>query len=186
MKKTLYRFLPFGAFIGIALVFFMQLGKDASILPSPFINKQLPTFTASPLGTYPPLSSRDLLKNEVKILNVFASWCLPCKEEHPYINALNKIVPVYGLAWKDTQAGATNFLQNLGTPYRKILFDGTGRVGIDLGVYGVPETFVIDTTGAVRYRKAGAITENDFQETIVPLIRQLQAERNNRMKKAKQ
>ncbi len=124
-----------------------------------------------------PLLSADL-RGRVWMLNVWASWCAPCRQEHPAIVALARtgLVPIYGLNYKDTRADAIGWLAQGGDPYAAALFDGDGRVGIDYGVYGVPETFVIDKHGTVRYKQIGVVTEQALRDKIIPLVKQLEAD----------
>jgi len=118
------------------------------------------------------------LKGRVWLFNVWASWCVSCREEHPVLNQLaqQQTVTIIGLNYKDDPAAAKNWLDTLGNPYNISIMDQDGRIGIDWGVYGVPETFVIDKKGLVRYKHTGPVTVDDVQQTFLPLIAQLQAE----------
>jgi cytochrome c biogenesis protein CcmG/thiol:disulfide interchange protein DsbE len=113
---------------------------------------------------------------KVSLLNVWASWCVACREEHPVLMALARqgIVNIYGLNYKDTRADATRWLQQFGDPYQVSAFDEQGTVGIDYGVYGVPETYVIDKQGIIRHKVIGAVNEENLQKEILPLIKELQ------------
>lgn len=163
------------ALLALALVvaFFVQLGReDKENLPSPLIGKSVPEFDLPGLGQTPGLSSGDLRAPGVKLVNVFASWCVPCRAEHPQIEALTDAgITVHGLNYKDKPADATAFLQELGNPYTRIGRDEAGRVGIDWGVYGVPETFVIDGKGTITYKHVGPIRPEHLSEKIMPAIR---------------
>lgn len=171
------RFLwPFVGFI--VLVGFLAVGLTLkpSEVPSPLIDKPAPSFTlpllASPEHTFSP----EQLKGKVWLLNVWASWCYACLEEHPVIMGLAKkhAVPIVGLNYKDVRSEALAWLKRNGDAYMLSVSDTQGRVGIDFGVYGVPETFVIDKAGVIRYKHIGAVTPRVARDTILPLIRELQ------------
>ena len=165
-------FLVLVAFLGIGLTL------DPREVPSPFIGKPAPEFSlpqvAEPAKT---LGSIDF-KGQVSLLNVWASWCVSCRQEHPLLVDLAKknIVPVYGLNYKDEREAALGWLRQFGNPYVTSAFDADGKVGIDYGVYGVPETFVIDKQGVIRYKQTGPVTQEVLEKTLLPLIRQLQQE----------
>jgi cytochrome c biogenesis protein CcmG/thiol:disulfide interchange protein DsbE len=176
MRRLLY-LVPLAAFIAVAIWFAFGLTRDPGKVPSALLDKPIPAFTLAALpGTNVPGFSDDTLKGKVALVNVFASWCVPCKVEHPILMRLaaEKRVPIYGLNWKDRGADATRWLRELGNPYAAIGHDESGRVGIEWGVYGAPETFVIDREGRVRYKYVGPITPALLQETILPLIAKLE------------
>ena len=171
------RFWPFIAFVVLAIFLYVGLGLNPHEVPSPLINKPAPAFTLPQL--YDPtkkFSSQDM-KGQVWLLNVWASWCVSCREEHPVLMSLaqRNIVPIYGLDYKDKDADGMMWLRNGGNPYTLVVTDADGRVGIDYGVYGVPETYVIDKQGVIRYKQIGAITHENLQAKILPLIAELQA-----------
>lgn len=171
------RFWPFIAFVVLAIFLYIGLGLNPHEVPSPLINKPAPAFTLPQL--YEPakkFSSQDM-KGQVWLLNVWASWCVSCREEHPVLMSLaqRNIVPIYGLDYKDKDADGMAWLRNGGNPYTLVATDADGRVGIDYGVYGVPETYVIDKQGIIRYKQIGAITHENLQSKILPLIAELQA-----------
>jgi len=153
------------------------LWLDPHQVPSPLIDKPAPAFRLTQVADPDKTLSRDQLLGRVWLLNVWASWCVSCKEEHPVLVEFAKtgVVPIYGLDYKDTRDEALKWLDRLGNPYTASLFDPDGRVGIDYGVYGVPETYVIDKSGTIRYKQIGAITPEILREKIVPLIRKLDA-----------
>lgn len=124
------------------------------------------------------LSQGDLTKQPVSLFNVWASWCVACRDEAAFLLQLGRTsgVPIYGLDYKDTRSNAKDFLHNYGNPYTAIAFDKTGRVGIDWGVYGVPETFVVDSRGVIRYKQIGPVNEQIWQHKILPVIEQIEAE----------
>jgi len=167
--------LPVAVFAVLAAGFYAGLGRDTMTLPSPLIDQPAPLFELPPLHDgQPGLSTADL-KGQVSLVNTFASWCAPCREEHPVLNALAKTkrVPIYGIDYKDKPDAARAWIASLGDPYTRIGAD-TGRVGIDWGVYGVPETFVIDREGRIRYKHVGPMTQADVDHTILPLVAKLQ------------
>ena len=172
------RFLiPLGAFLVLSGFLFTGLWLDPHQAPSPLIDKPAPAFRLTQVADPDKTLSRDQLLGRVWLLNVWASWCVSCKEEHPVLVEFAKtgVVPIYGLDYKDTRDEALKWLDRLGNPYTASLFDPDGRVGIDYGVYGVPETYVIDKSGTIRYKQIGAITPEILREKIVPLIRKLDA-----------
>lgn len=175
MRRLLF-LLPVFVFAALVAYFGSQLGEDPSLLPSTFIDKPFPEITTAPLKEAKPgLATSDLVGG-VHVVNVWASWCIPCRAEHPLINRLAEEagVPVHGLNYKDTREAAIAWLDELGDPYTRIGFDATGRVGIDLGVYGVPETYIIGPDGHIRFKRVGPITPQIMQEDIMPLIKGLQ------------
>ena len=192
--KLLRALIPLALFAAVAVFLAMGLGLNPSEVPSPLIGKPAPAFALPQLvdgtvtvtgtssttntntSTGQPLSREDLL-GKVWMLNVWASWCAPCREEHPLVVdiAQRKLVPVYGLNYKDAPAAATQWLRQLGNPYTGVLVDADGRVGIDFGVYGVPETFIIDRQGIVRFKHVGPLNAGVVRDKIEPLLRTLNA-----------
>ena len=169
--------IPLVLFAALAGVFLMNIGKDSSVVPSALLDKPAPDFQLPPLpGRDRGLSRADISKGEVSVLNVFASWCIPCRAEHPLIKRLAREadVPVYGLNYKekDPQDGV-NWLAELGDPYTAVGMDLSGRTGIDFGVYGVPETFIIDGSGQIRYKHVGPVTNEVLEEVLLPKIAEL-------------
>lgn len=178
MVRRILFLLPLVVFAVLAAYFVIGLGKDPRIVPSALIDKPVPAFDLPPvMADRPGLATSDF-GGEVTLLNVFASWCVPCRAEHPVISRLAEdgVVKVYGLNWKDKQADAVAWLKELGDPYERIGHDLSGRVGIDLGVYGVPESYLIDKKGRIRYKHVGPIFGETVNETLLPIIRDLQAE----------
>ena len=172
------RFLwPLGLFLVLAGFLFAGLYLNPREVPSPLIGKPAPAFTLTRLDAPAQSIKRDELLGKVWILNVWASWCAPCREEHPVLVefARRKLVPIYGLNYKDTRPAGMGFLTQLGNPYEASLFDGDGRVGIDYGVYGVPETFVIDKQGMIRHKHVGPLTPDVVRTKIEPLLKELNA-----------
>ncbi len=177
MQSRFLYILPGLVFLVMAIYFTVGLTKDPKILPSALIDKPVPEFTLPPIegGSNKGFSSDDLKKGNVSVLNVFASWCIPCRAEHAFITQLAemKIARVYGLNYKNDAKEALAWLKELGDPYAAIGADTKGRVGIDWGVYGVPETFIIDVQGKIRYKHVGPIKQKSLDEKIIPVIRTL-------------
>jgi cytochrome c biogenesis protein CcmG/thiol:disulfide interchange protein DsbE len=172
------RIWPLAIFLALAVLLGVGLTLNPREIPSPLLNKQVPQFELPPVkGRTLGLSTADL-RGEVAIVNVFASWCTACREEHPLWMKLSeaRIVPVHGLNYKDRPDDAASWLKELGDPYLRTGADLDGRVGIDWGVYGVPETFVVDKRGVIRHKIIGAITPQIVEQKLLPVVRQLQAE----------
>ncbi len=172
MRKLVY-LLPLAAFAAIALWFAVGLTRDPSRIPSALLDRPAPEFALPALaGTDTPPLDSSLLRGKVALVNVFASWCVPCRAEHPILMRLARdgAATVYGISYKDSAAASSRFLAELGNPYAAIGHDESGRVGIEWGVYGVPETFVIDRDGRIRHKHVGPITTKDLQDTLLPLI----------------
>ena len=167
--------LPAILFAGFVGIMSQQLlhGSDNS-LPSALVGRAVPGFELQQLGTYAPPTANDLLAPGTKLVNFWASWCGPCRVEHPNLVALAGAgVPILGVNYKDTANNGLSFLRELGNPYVMTGADPDGRIAIDWGVYGIPETFVVDGEGTVRLRHAGPITGRVLRETILPEIRRL-------------
>ena len=168
--------LPLAVFLAIGVALLAGLGRDPRELPSPLVGRPAPAFELPVLeGDGRTVRSTDL-RGKVWMLNVWASWCGPCQIEHPLLVefAARTRVPLVGLNYKDKPQAAREWLQRLGNPYVATLVDPDGRTGIDFGVYGVPETFVIDRQGIVRYRQAGPLTKEVLEQRVLPLLRQLE------------
>ena len=174
-RARLLLLVPALGFIGLVAAFALGLRNDPSLVPSPLVGKPVPVFELPPVnGRTLGLSSRDL-QGQVSLVNVFASWCVSCREEHPLLMRLahSGIVPIHGLDYKDKPADASHWLAAMGDPYTRIGADIDGRVGIDWGVYGVPETFVVDRRGIIAYKQIGPITPSILDQRIGPLIARL-------------
>ena len=170
------RFLPLGIFLVLAVFLAVGLGLNPREVPSPLIDKAAPVFRLPQLQDPGKTLGTDDLRGKVWILNVWASWCVACLEEHPILVDFSKqnVLPIYGLNYKDRREDALKWLGKHGNPYTLSIEDGDGRVGIDYGVYGVPETYVIDRNGIIRYKRIGPVTVQILREKILPLVRQLQ------------
>jgi len=169
---------PLVVFAIVAVFLGIGLTRNPREVPSPLIDKPVPQFRLAPVkGRSLGLASEDL-KGEVSVVNVFASWCTACRDEHPLWMTLarSRALPIHGLNYKDKPDDAARWLDALGDPYTRTGADLHGRVGIDWGVYGVPETFVIDRQGRIRRKIIGAINRRIVDEELIPLVRQLRAE----------
>jgi cytochrome c biogenesis protein CcmG/thiol:disulfide interchange protein DsbE len=170
--------VPLGVFVALVVLLGVGLTLDPREVPSPFIGKPAPAF-ALPQLHHPEktLSTADF-RGQVSLLNVWASWCVSCRQEHPLLLELARDgrVPIYGLNYKDERDDAKGWLERLGNPYRESAFDADGRAGIDWGVYGVPETFVVDRKGIIRFKFAGPLTREAIHGTLMPLIAELEQE----------
>ncbi len=175
MMSRLPFLAPLAAFVVVLIGLAFSLANDPHKMPSTLIDKATPTFALASLDdSQSGLSSEDL-KGGPSLLNVFASWCPVCREEHPMLMRLarRKDLKLVGIDWKDTRQKGRRWLAEHENPYDRIGFDESGRVGVDFGVTGVPETFVIDRDGRVRYRHAGAVTEEAWRDVFEPLLAQL-------------
>ena len=173
--SRLSAYLPLLAFLGVVVLLGIGLTLNPREIPSPLIGKSVPVFDLPPVkGRELGLSNADL-KGEVALVNVFASWCTACRAEHPLLMELreNRVVPVHGLNYKDKPADAEKWLNELGDPYTRTGADINGRVGIEWGVYGVPETFVIDRSGRISHKHIGPLTPETLRNKIIPLINEL-------------
>lgn len=173
--RRVLAFLPLTVAAALAIVLAWGLTQDPSNLPSTLIGKVVPDFDLPPVqGRLLGLSSGDL-KGEVSLVNVFASWCVACREEHPLFMKLaaQGTVPLHGLNYKDQPDDAAQWLDSLGDPYTRTGADISGQVAIDWGVYGVPETFVVDADGLIAYKHIGPVNEEVLAKTILPLVESL-------------
>jgi len=167
--------LPLGVFVLLVLLLGVGLSLNPREVPSPLIGKPAPPFQLPQLHDPGKTFSPNELLGKVWVLNVWASWCAACRDEHPVLTDFAKsgLAPVFGLNYKDKRDDALAWLKRYGDPYQVSLVDTDGRVGIDYGVYGVPETYVIDKQGVIRYKRIGPVTPQILKEKIVPLITEL-------------
>lgn len=167
--------LPLAVFCVLLVFLAVGLKLDPREVPSPLVNKPAPIFQLSQLEQADLKFSPADLKGKVWLLNVWASWCVSCRQEHPVLMAFARtgMIPVIGLDYKDQRKDALAVLRRSGNPYDLTAFDSDGRVGIDYGVYGVPESYLIDKAGVIRYKHIGPISEEDMQNKIIPLINEL-------------
>lgn len=179
-KKIL--FIPLAAFLILVAVFAVQLvrnsdGDDPTKLESVLVGKPVPKFHLEDLAEPGKLYDQSIFKGEPMLLNVWATWCPTCYSEHQYLNELaGQGVKIIGLDYKDERDKAVNWLNKLGNPYLISLYDGNGMLGLDLGVYGAPETFFIDANGIIRYRHIGDVNPKNWKETLQPIYEQMKLE----------
>ncbi len=177
MNKAI-RFIPLVLVIILGVVLYRGLSLNPREMPSALIGKAMPDFSLTTLLNANKTVSKADLKGDIVLLNVWATWCPTCKYEHPYLLeiAKNNDITLYGINYKDDKVSATKWLNTLGNPYTYSIFDVEGTLGLDLGVYGAPETFVLDHHGIIRKRFAGAVDFKVWQREFMPLIKQLKAE----------
>jgi cytochrome c biogenesis protein CcmG/thiol:disulfide interchange protein DsbE len=166
--------IPVAILAVLALFFARGLNLNPGYIPSPFIGKPAPEFSLPSLADPAATVSSDVLRGEVSLFNVWATWCVGCRQEHGYLNEIAKTtgVPIYGLNWKDDRAAALNWLNTLGNPYVTSAFDSVGDVAIDWGVYGAPETFLIDRDGTVLYKHIAPLTPEVWRTQFLPIIQE--------------
>jgi len=176
MSEKIKLFIPLIFFLLLAAVFLtLQIRRstgdfDPNALPSARIGQELPVFQLSALFDAEKIITNNELPKQAFLLNVWATWCVSCKVEHPYLNELSGLgITVVGLNYKDERAPAIGWLKRLGNPYLLNVFDEQGSLGLNLGVYGAPETYVVDEAGIVRYRHVGVLNKKVWQQKIVPL-----------------
>jgi cytochrome c biogenesis protein CcmG, thiol:disulfide interchange protein DsbE len=184
-RRLAMALLPVVVFAGLAVLFVIGLRQeDPSRVPSVLIGKPAPEFDLPPLeglnrqGAPVPGFATGDLQGQVTLVNIWASWCGPCRDEHPHLMALSEVegVRIFGINYKDEPANARRFLGALGMPYEAVGVDPEGRTFVDWGAYGVPETFVVDGAGVIRHKYIGPITSKALNETILPMIEDLQGE----------
>jgi cytochrome c biogenesis protein CcmG/thiol:disulfide interchange protein DsbE len=168
--------IPLGIFLVLVVFFAVGLKLDPREVPSPLIDKPAPAFEVVRLHEPGKRIGTEQLRGQVWLLNVWASWCVACRSEHPHLVELARqdLVPIYGLNYKDERNDALRWLQQFGDPYTASAHDLDGRVGLDYGVYGVPETFLIDRQGVIRYKHIGPVDPDIINNTIMPMVRELQ------------
>jgi cytochrome c biogenesis protein CcmG/thiol:disulfide interchange protein DsbE len=166
-------FLPLAIVLALGALLYAGIGRDPSKLPSPLIGKPAPTFELPVLGDEARTIASTALSGRPYLLNVFASWCATCQAEHPVLKrfAAEGAVPVVGLNWKDRREDALRWLGRHGNPYEVVLADPSGAVGIDFGVYGTPETFLIDAEGTIRWKHVGNLTPEVIERELRPMLR---------------
>lgn len=167
--------VPLGIFGVIVAFLWVGLGRNPNEVPSPLIDKPAPAFQLPQLEDPEAVISPADMRGKVWLFNVWASWCTSCRIEHPLLVELarQQIVPVYGLNYKDERKAARQWLQRLGNPYVHSAFDKNGKVGIDYGVYGVPETYLIDKQGVIRYKHIGPLSAEVIENKIIPMVKEL-------------
>lgn len=176
-KTTLLLALPLVGFIALLWFLWQGLGRDPSLLPSALIDQPLPAFAATTLDDPSRTVTPADLKGETALLNVWATWCPTCQAEHEMLKKLAaQGIAIYGVNYKDEPAKARRWLATLGNPYRFNINDEAGQLGIDLGVYGAPETFLLDKQGVIRHRHVGVLDDSVWQEDFLPRIEMIEGE----------
>lgn len=172
MGRILKFFIPVLLFAALVVMFYTGLYKDPTLVPSPFIGKPAPAFSVPSLQDPAATVSNASFAGQVALLNIWASWCPGCASEHALLMLIAEqgIVPIYGLNWKDARPDALQWLQRLGNPYTLVAYDNDNTVGIDWGVYGAPETFLIDADGIVLHKLVGPLTPEIWETQFLPLI----------------
>jgi len=167
--------VPLGVFLVLSAFLTMGLRLDPHDVPSPLVDKPAPAFRLAQLHDPNKVFTPADMLGRVWLLNIWASWCVSCRAEHRLLTALSRtaVVPIYGLAYKDTRENALAFLGSFGNPYVLSIQDMDGRTSIDYGVYGVPESYVIDKTGVIRFKQIGPITMDVVEEIILPMVGRL-------------
>lgn len=174
-KQRLFLFFPILVFIILVGFFWRGLSLDPNNMPSALLNKPVPTFSLPRLANLEETNTDKILHGKVSLLNVWATWCVTCREEHAFLNQLQKQgVHIVGIDYKDNTLDAQRWIAELGNPYDEILVDEDGRVGLDLGVFGAPETYVIDKQGVIRYKHIGDLNQKVWSETIQPIVTALE------------
>ena len=174
--KRVYLFIPLAIFIALVILFAKGLKLDPTEMPSALIDQPLPEFSLPSLASEQRLLSRADLIGKVSLINVWGTWCPSCRHEHPYLVKLARQIPIIGINYKDVRVDAQQWLQNLGDPYVLNVFDKAGTLDIDLGVFGAPETYVIDQQGMVRYKHVGVVNERIWQQRLKPVVDRLRGE----------
>lgn len=174
MKRIIFALTPLVILAGLVTLFALNIDRDPQFVPSVLLNKPVPEFALPPIeGLSQPGFDTASLKGQVSVVNVFASWCIPCRSEHPLLvklGASQDDILLVGLNQKDTPENARSFLSELGNPYDAIGADANGRVSIEWGVYGVPETFVVNADGIITYKHTGPISEKSYESSLLPAI----------------
>ncbi len=169
-------FLPLIIFAVLAGFFWRGLSLDPTAMPSALIDQPMPVFSLSTVKQSQVMKTQEDLKGQVSLLNVWATWCVSCRIEHPYLLSLaEQGVPIVGVNYKDDVEAARQWLKDLADPYVYSVVDLDGRLGIDLGVFGAPETYVVDKHGVIRYKHVGVVNEKVWTEKLEPIVRALDA-----------
>ncbi|TNC82427.1 MAG: DsbE family thiol:disulfide interchange protein [Oleiphilus sp.] len=174
MNKRLVYFTPLLAALGIGLILYTAIGKDPSKLETARLNDPVPAFQLEDLRNAAQTLNEESLRGRLRLVNVWATWCPSCKAEHAYLEKLaSEGIPIVGINYKDERDAALQWLSRLGDPYEFNIYDPEGKLGFDLGVYGAPETYVVDPQGVVRHRHVGELNARVWQNTLQPLLEKL-------------
>jgi len=173
-KQRLMLFVPLAIFVVLVVLFAVGLKHDPNEMPSALLDKPVPNFSLPRLENVQEQRTEALLKGKITLLNVWATWCVTCREEHAFLNQLKgQGVNIIGIDYKDNSQDAQRWIAELGNPYSDIVVDEDGRLGLDLGVFGAPETYVIDRQGIIRYKHIGDLNQKVWDETILPIVKKL-------------
>ena len=168
-------FIPLIIFAILAIFFWKGLSLDPNAMPSALIDDPVPSFELPTVKDDSKMVTQDIFKGQVSLLNVWATWCISCRVEHPYLNKLSEEgVAIYGINYKDDTPAAVKWLQEFHDPYQLSIVDADGRLGIDLGVFGAPETYLIDQRGVIRYKHVGVVDDRVWSKILKPLYDSLQ------------
>jgi cytochrome c biogenesis protein CcmG/thiol:disulfide interchange protein DsbE len=168
-------FVPLFIFVALAALLYLGLGRDPRELPSALVDRPVPAFALPSLRDGKPLDAT-LFRGGARLLNVWGTWCGACRDEHPFLIRLAGMgVPIVGLDYKDDPVAARRWLVDMGDPYQEVIADQEGRLSLDLGVYGAPETYVVDGAGIIRYRHVGVLNEQVWRERMEPVYRKWDA-----------
>lgn len=175
-RRTLFVAVPLALFLGLLALLASGLGRDPEVLPSPLVGRAAPAFTLARLDAPAQHFGPEAMRGQVWLLNVWASWCTSCRKEHPALMDLARsgLLPIVGLDYADAPEDGQRWLAEHGNPYAVVVQDPEGRTGIDYGVYGVPETYVIDRGGVIRFKHTGPLTPQLIEQRLLPLIKELQ------------
>ncbi len=172
--KRLKLFVPLFIFVVLAGFFWRGLSLDPQAMPSALIDKSFPEFSMPMLLDETKLATKDDLLGEYTLVNIWATWCVACRIEHPFFNKLKEQgVRIVGLNYRDEAPAAREWLEDLGNPYQWSIFDPEGRLGIDLGVFGAPETYILDKNGFIRYKHVGIVDQRVWDDKLLPVINEL-------------
>jgi cytochrome c biogenesis protein CcmG, thiol:disulfide interchange protein DsbE len=173
-KQRIILFVPVVLFAVLGVLFYRGLSIDPNNMPSALLNKPVPSFNLPRLENAQEKLNESMLKGKVSLLNVWATWCVTCREEHAFLNQLKgQNITIIGIDYKDNTEDAQRWIAELGNPYTDIIVDEDGRLGLDLGVFGAPETYVVDKQGIIRYKHIGDLNQKVWDETILPIIKTL-------------
>jgi cytochrome c biogenesis protein CcmG/thiol:disulfide interchange protein DsbE len=173
-KQRIFLFIPLVVFAVLAAFFWRGLSLDPNKMPSALLDKPVPQFSLPRLENLQELRTQDLFQGKVSLLNVWATWCVTCRDEHAFLNKLKQQgVHIIGIDYKDNPQDAQRWIAELGNPYADIVSDEDGRFGLDLGVFGAPETYIIDKQGIIRYKYIGDLNQKVWDETIQPIMNSL-------------
>ncbi|MFA7503476.1 MAG: DsbE family thiol:disulfide interchange protein [Burkholderiaceae bacterium] len=176
--RSLRFIIPLLLFAAIGMFLYKGLSNDPRIIPSPLVGKPAPDFSLPILGADGRAWGPEEMRGKVWLLNIWGSWCAACQIEHPLFNQIARdgTLPLVGLAWKDDPQASARWLDRLGDPYTVVISDIQGRAAIDYGVYGAPESFLIDKRGVIRFKQTGPFSPESIRDTLMPLVRELEAE----------